>query len=92
MTLWRDAKADVAVLKLGLDDLPAARLGNSDEAQIGTWPWALGSPFGLRHSVSQGIISARGRQMDELPDVVNQDFIQTDAAINPGNSGGPSST
>jgi serine protease Do len=50
---------------------------------------ALGSPFGLRHSVSQGIISARGRQMDELPDVVNQDFIQTDAAINPGNSGGP---
>ena len=50
---------------------------------------ALGSPFGLTHSVSQGIISARGRQMDELPDVVNQDFIQTDAAINPGNSGGP---
>jgi serine protease Do len=50
---------------------------------------ALGSPFGLMHSVSQGIISARGRQMDELPDVVNQDFLQTDAAINPGNSGGP---
>ena len=50
---------------------------------------ALGSPFGLTHSVSQGIISARGRQMDELPDVVNQDFLQTDAAINPGNSGGP---
>ena len=50
---------------------------------------ALGSPFGLMHSVSQGIISARGRHMDELPDVVNQDFLQTDAAINPGNSGGP---
>lgn len=86
--VWTDAKADVAVLKLDRDDLPAARLGNSDEAPIGTWVMALGSPFGLRHSVSQGIVSARGRQMDELPDVVNQDFIQTDAAINPGNSGG----
>jgi serine protease Do len=87
--VWTDANADVAVLKLGRDDLPAARLGNSDEALIGTWVMALGSPFGLRHSVSQGIVSARGRQMDELHDVVNQDFIQTDAAINPGNSGGP---
>ena len=50
---------------------------------------ALGSPFGLMHSVSQGIISARGRHMEELQDVENQDFLQTDAAINPGNSGGP---
>jgi serine protease Do len=50
---------------------------------------ALGSPFGLTHSVSQGIISARSRHMDELEDVKNQDFLQTDAAINPGNSGGP---
>jgi serine protease Do len=50
---------------------------------------ALGSPFGLTHSVSQGIISARGRHMEELQDVENQDFLQTDAAINPGNSGGP---
>lgn len=87
--VWTDAHADVAVLKLDRDDLPAARLGNSDDAPIGTWVMALGSPFGLRHSVSQGIVSARGRQMDELQDVVNQDFIQTDAAINPGNSGGP---
>ena len=87
--IWNDAKADIAVLKLDRDDLPAARLGNSDEARVGTWVMALGSPFGLMHSVSQGIISARGRQMDELPDVENQDFLQTDAAINPGNSGGP---
>jgi len=87
--IWNDAKADVAVLKLDRDDLPAARIGNSDEARVGTWVMALGSPFGLMHSVSQGIISARGRQMDELPDVLNQDFLQTDAAINPGNSGGP---
>jgi serine protease Do len=87
--VWNDSKADIAVLQLDRDDLPAARLGNSDEAQVGNWVMALGSPFGLMHSVSQGIISARGRQMDELPEVVNQDFLQTDAAINPGNSGGP---
>jgi len=86
---WNDGMADIAVLKLDQDDLPAARLGNSDEALVGTWVMALGSPFGLMHSVSQGIISARGRHMDELEDVKNQDFLQTDAAINPGNSGGP---
>ena len=87
--VWTDAKADIAVLKLGRDDLPSARLGDSDLAAVGTWVMALGSPFGLMHSVSQGIISARGRHMDELQDVENQDFLQTDAAINPGNSGGP---
>jgi serine protease Do len=86
---WLDKAADIAVLNLNRDDLPAARLGNSDEATVGTWVLALGSPFGLTHSVSQGIISARGRHMEELHDVENQDFLQTDAAINPGNSGGP---
>jgi serine protease Do len=87
--IWSDAKADVAVLKLDRDDLPAARMGNSDTTAVGSWVLALGSPFGLMHSVSQGIISARGRHMEELQDVENQDFLQTDAAINPGNSGGP---
>jgi serine protease Do len=87
--IWSDAKADIAVLKLDRDDLPAARMGNSDGAGVGSWVLAIGSPFGLMHSVSQGIISARGRHMDELADVENQDFLQTDAAINPGNSGGP---
>src|SRR3954447_9031100 len=87
--VWLDAKADIAVLNLGRDDLPAARIGNSDEASVGSWVLAMGSPFGLTHSVSQGIISARSRPMDELHDVENQDFLQTDAAINPGNSGGP---
>jgi serine protease Do len=87
--IWSDGKADIAVLKVDRDDLPAARLGNSDHATVGTWVLALGSPFGLMHSVSQGIISARGRHMEELQDVENQDFLQTDAAINPGNSGGP---
>jgi serine protease Do len=86
---WLDRAADIAVLNLGRNDLPAARLGNSDEATVGNWVLALGSPFGLTHSVSQGIISARGRHMEELQDVENQDFLQTDAAINPGNSGGP---
>ena len=87
--MWSDVMADVAVLKLDRDDLPSARLGDSDVVQVGSWVLALGSPFGLTHSVSQGIISARGRHMDELADVENQDFLQTDAAINPGNSGGP---
>ncbi|GAC1463270.1 MAG: DegQ family serine endoprotease [Isosphaeraceae bacterium] len=87
--VWLDSKADIAVLSLNREDLPAARFGNSDNMNIGSWVLALGSPFGLTHSVSQGIISARGRHMDELQDVENQDFLQTDAAINPGNSGGP---
>ena len=79
------------MLELGRDDLPASRLGNSDDAVVGTWVLALGSPFGLTHSVSQGIISARNRHEPELEDegVENQEFLQTDAAINPGNSGGP---
>src|SRR5262249_35965570 len=77
---WSDSKADIAVLRLGRDDLPTARLGNSDDAAIGTWVLALGSPFGLTHSVSQGIISARGRHEKELEEdgVENQDFLQTD--------------
>jgi serine protease Do len=86
-----DSKADIAVLKLDRADLPAARLGNSDDATVGSWVLAMGSPFGLNHSVSQGIISGRGRHEVDLEKagVENQDFLQTDAAINPGNSGGP---
>ena len=90
---WADEKTDIAVLKLppNLADLPTARLGDSDEAAVGSWVLALGSPFGLTHSVTQGIISARMRHEDELENdgVLNQQFLQTDAAINPGNSGGP---
>ncbi len=89
--LWSDSRADIAVLKLGRDDLPAARLGDSDRVVVGSWVMAIGSPFGLTHSVSQGIISGRGRHEADLEKagVENQDFLQTDAAINPGNSGGP---
>ncbi|CAN5627214.1 hypothetical protein BH23PLA1_BH23PLA1_35330 [soil metagenome] len=88
---WADDLSDIAVLRLGQDDLPAARLGDSDAIAVGTWVLAVGSPFGLTHSVSQGIISARGRHEVDLLNsgVINQDFLQTDAAINPGNSGGP---
>jgi len=89
--IWLDSKADIAILKLDRTDLPAARLGNSDDAAVGSWVMAMGSPFGLSHSVSQGIISGRGRHEIDLEKngVENQDFLQTDAAINPGNSGGP---
>ena len=91
--VWTDPKADIAILRLAesAPKLVPARLGNSDDIEVGTWVLALGSPFGLMHSVSQGIISARGRHEAELfqDGVENQDFLQTDAAINPGNSGGP---
>ncbi|MDX2036047.1 MAG: trypsin-like peptidase domain-containing protein [Isosphaeraceae bacterium] len=89
--IWTDSRADIAVLELPAKDLPAARMGDSDRVAVGSWVLAVGSPFGLTHSVSQGIISGRGRhEADlELAGVENQDFLQTDAAINPGNSGGP---
>jgi serine protease Do len=81
-----DPKTDLAVLKIEADGLVAAPLGNSDEAEVGEWVLAVGSPFGLDQTVTAGIISAKGRQM-AIADY--EDFIQTDAAINPGNSGGP---
>ena len=72
-------------------DLIPASLGDSDRMEIGDFVLAVGSPFGLSHSVTFGIISARGRHDLELGDATIrfQDFLQTDAAINPGNSGGP---
>ncbi len=86
-----DADTDIAVMALGDSNLQAARVGNSDNIQIGDYVLAIGSPFGLSRSVTSGIISAKGRRDLELGgDVIRfQDFIQTDAAINPGNSGGP---
>lgn len=86
-----DRETDLSVLFTDRDDLTAARIGNSNQAEIGDFVVAVGSPFGLSHSVSYGIVSAKGRRDLELgPQGVRfQDFIQTDAAINPGNSGGP---
>jgi serine protease Do len=89
--VWSDRETDVAVLAISAPRLVAARIGNSDETEIGDFVLAVGSPFGLSHSVTFGIISAKGRRDLELGEdgVRYQDFMQTDAAINPGNSGGP---
>ncbi len=86
-----DEETDVGVLAIEAADLIASPVGDSDRMEIGDFVLAVGSPFGLSHSVTFGIISARGRHDLQLGDesVRFQDFLQTDAAINPGNSGGP---
>ena len=86
-----DEESDVAVIKIETDeDLPFIELADSDQLEVGEWVIAIGSPFGLEHSVTAGIVSAKGRNsLIALGDISFQDFIQTDAAINPGNSGGP---
>ena len=88
-----DAPTDVAVLLLAETNLNSCGWGDSDNLDIGHMVLAMGSPFGLSQSVTLGIISAKGRRSlilgDKGEDVINQDFLQTDAAINPGNSGGP---
>ncbi len=81
-----DPQTDLAVIKIDANDLPAATLGNSDEVRIGQWVIAVGNPFELLHTVTAGIISAKGRSSVGLAQY--EDFIQTDASINPGNSGG----
>ena len=86
-----DEETDVGVLPIEAADLIASPVGDSERMEIGDFVLAVGSPFGLSHSVTFGIISARGRHDLQLGDdsVRFQDFLQTDAAINPGNSGGP---
>lgn len=81
-----DPQSDVAVLKIDAEDLPTLRLGSSESLKVGEWVLAIGSPFGFDHSVTAGIVSAKGRS---LPSDNYVPFIQTDVAINPGNSGGP---
>lgn len=89
--MWADRETDIAILSVQGKNLVPAMIGNSDKLDIGDFVLAVGSPFGLSHSVTYGIISAKGRRDLQLGDdgVTNQDFLQTDAAINPGNSGGP---
>jgi len=84
-----DPETDIAVIKVDGNDLPTAPIGDSDQLKVGQWVLAIGNPFGLSHTVTAGIVSAKGRTNIGLPDVQFQDFIQTDAAINFGNSGGP---
>ena len=81
-----DEPSDVALLKIEAEGLPAVRLGTGYELKVGEWVLAIGSPFGFDHSVTAGIVSAKGRS---LPRENYVPFIQTDVAINPGNSGGP---
>lgn len=83
----RDPKTDLAVLKVESDDpLPAVKFGDSDASRVGDWVVAIGNPFGLGGTVTAGIISARGRDINSGP---YDDYLQTDASINRGNSGGP---
>lgn len=84
----RDPKTDLALIKISslFRELPILSLGNSDKMRVGDWVLAIGNPFGLEETVTQGIISATGRVIGSGP---YDNFLQTDAPINPGNSGGP---
>lgn len=82
-----DPLTDIAVIKIDADNLTVLPMGDSDAIRIGETVIAIGNPFGLSHTVTMGIISAKGRSNMDIADY--EDFIQTDAAINPGNSGGP---
>ncbi|MCY3628074.1 MAG: trypsin-like peptidase domain-containing protein [Gammaproteobacteria bacterium] len=82
-----DVETDVALIQIDADDLLALEMADSDSVRVGDFVVAIGSPFGLRQTVTSGIVSALGRE-DFTTDTY-QNFIQTDAAINPGNSGGP---
>jgi serine protease Do len=81
-----DSRSDIALLKIDAKGLPTVKTATQTEVQVGEWVLAIGSPFGFDHSVTAGIVSAKGRS---LPDDTYVPFIQTDVAINPGNSGGP---
>jgi serine protease Do len=82
-----DPKTDIALIKIDAENhLPVAALGDSDALEVGEWVMAIGNPFGLKHTVTVGVVSAKGRTIGAGP---YDDFIQTDASINPGNSGGP---
>jgi serine protease Do len=85
--IGRDANTDLALIKIKPNrDLPVLLFGDSDALKVGQWVVAIGNPFGLEHTVTAGIVSAKGRVIGSGP---YDDFIQTDASINPGNSGGP---
>ena len=85
--IGKDAKTDIALIKISArSGLPVAVMGDSDKVEVGDWVVAVGNPYGLDHTVTAGIVSAKGRVIGQGP---YDDFIQTDASINPGNSGGP---
>jgi serine protease Do len=87
-----DKYTDLAVIKIDANNLTVAALGNSDDVEVGHIVFAIGAPLGLKSTMTQGIVSALGRQIGIINDESGygiEDFIQTDAAVNPGNSGGP---
>ncbi len=91
--IGQDPSTDLALLKVDAQDLPKIDLGNSDQVSIGEWVLAVGNPFNLKSTVTAGIVSAKGRDINILANGPNgnsavESFIQTDAAVNPGNSGG----
>ncbi len=84
-----DPQTDLALLKIGAEGLPAVKFGDSNQLEVGDWVIAIGNPLGLDHTVTAGIISAKGRNIFNDENLAYGEFLQTDAAINPGNSGGP---
>jgi len=82
-----DPQSDVAVIEIKASGLPAIPMADSSKVEVGEWVVAIGNPFGLSHTLTVGVVSAKGRTSVGINDY--EDFIQTDAAINPGNSGGP---
>ncbi len=87
--LGKDKEMDIALIKVDARHLPYAKLGDSDAIRVGEWVVAIGNPLGLEHTVTQGIISAKGRSARAVGGSGLESFLQTDAAINRGNSGGP---
>jgi serine protease Do len=85
----QDVVSDIALLKVEADGLPTLRMGNADKLRVGEWVVAIGTPFGFDHSVTAGIVSAKGRGIPNDSNQTYVPYIQTDVAINPGNSGGP---
>lgn len=85
----QDPVSDIALLKVEAEGLPTLKIGNADALKVGEWVLAIGTPFGFDHSVTAGIVSAKGRGIPNDSHQTYVPFIQTDVAINPGNSGGP---
>lgn len=85
--IGHDSNTDIALIKIDADNLPYLSLGNSDNLEVGQWVVAIGTPLGLKASLTAGVVSAKGRNNLDLTRI--EDFIQTDAALNRGNSGGP---
>lgn len=87
--IGKDSATDIALLKIGAEDLPTLVFGSSDALRLGEWVLAIGSPFDLQSTITAGIVSAKARNLGAIPnDFSIESFIQTDAAVNPGNSGG----